>query len=102
MSAHGNPQNPPISPVFAKTPGRCRFSPPPPRAPKSGRSVAAAATSASKRLTPLGWLNGTRGGVFVALRRFQTASWGSYGLRRLSLSGFILFGFFDVAVNRAH
>ena len=33
---------------------------------------------------------------------FQTASWGSYGLRRLSLSGFILFGFFDVAVNRAH
>ena len=41
-------------------------------------------------------------GVFVALRRFQTASWGSYGLRRLSLSGFILLGFFDVAVNRAH
>ena len=31
-------------------------------------------------------------GVFVALRRFQTASWGSYGLRRLSLSGFILLG----------
>jgi hypothetical protein len=38
MSAHGNPQNPPISPVFAKTPGRCRFSPPPPTAPEAEES----------------------------------------------------------------
>ena len=64
---------------------------------------AGSAASASKRLTPPsgGSPMDPRGG-FVALRRFQTASWGSYGLRRLSLSGFILLGFLDVAVNRAH
>lgn len=78
---------------------------------RSGRIVAPAAysaRSASKRLTPLGWLMGPEGGfssLYGASRRLPgapTASWGSYGLRRLSLSGFILFGFFDVAVNRAH
>ena len=50
-------------------------SPPPPRAPKSGRSVAAA-TSASKRLTPLGWLMGPEGefsSLYGASRRLPGA-----------------------------
>jgi hypothetical protein len=49
---------------------------PPPRAPKSAPTAAGSARSASKRLTPLGWLMGPEGGfssLYGASRRLPGA-----------------------------